>query len=186
MTEVVTDTEIETLEGEYVDLLAPELDHLSIEMVAGSLSKICRYVGQCKYPYNVAQHSLLVADILRRMGAPELQLEGLLHEAPEALLGDVSTMLKRKLTEYKAIEHVFEERFAQRFGLDRSKPALTLVKRADLIALATERDILMPPTKKRWGIIEGIPRVVTTLICEADWRRDRDAFLRAYAALKRI
>ena len=185
MTAFVTDTEIETLEGEYVDLLNPSLDHLTAEMVAGALSKICRFVGQCKFPYSVAQHSLLVMDILERMGVPELRLEGLMHEAPEALLGDVSTILKRQLSQYKRIEHVFEERFAEKFGLDRSPSVLALVKRADIIALATERDVLLPPTAKRWGVIEGVPRVPVCIV-ESDWRRDEAAFLRAYEVLKRV
>jgi len=153
-----SDNVILTCAGDYLDILDPNPEHYKIEMIAASLSKQCRFVGQCREPYTVAQHCLLVVDILSfQLGAPELALEGLLHEAPESVLGDVNTMLKRLLPEYKRIERMHEAVVAKRFQLDDSAEAHATVKRADLIALRLEREVLLPDTVLEWKYLRGVP-----------------------------
>jgi hypothetical protein len=68
---------------------------------------------------------------------------GLLHDAAEAYVGDVVWPLKKapEMAGYKVIERAVEDAVAVKFGLALVMPAI--VKRADLIALATEkRDIM--------------------------------------------
>ena len=67
-----------------IDLLAPTLDDIDFECIADRLSKIPRFLGGTSQPYSVAQHSVWVMDRVGRAAQPY----ALLHDAPEAFLGD--------------------------------------------------------------------------------------------------
>lgn len=105
--------------------------------IAHGLAHICRFGGQCTSFYSVAEHSLLVAALL----PVELELLGLMHDATEAYIGDMITPLKRSIPRFKEIEARLWEVIVERFGLvDALDPeAMAEVKRADTIALLTER-----------------------------------------------
>jgi hypothetical protein len=95
-----TKSSITTLSGKFFDILKPEEYEYDIEEIATALSNLCRYTGHVNTFYSVAEHSVLVSRIV-----PErLALAGLLHDASEAYLGDVSSPLKKLLPEYKRIE----------------------------------------------------------------------------------
>lgn len=122
-----------TYTGKYVHLVEPQVESIDIIDIAHALSHICRFTGHTSSFYSVASHCLWVSE-----HAPEeLQLLGLLHDAAEAYLGDVSAPLKQLLPEYKALEHRMEEAIAKRFGL----PSLSHpdIKRLDREALRVER-----------------------------------------------
>lgn len=113
---------ITTLSGKFFDILKPEEYDYDIEEIATALSNLCRYTGHVNTFYSVAEHSVLVSRIV-----PErLALAGLLHDASEAYLGDVSSPLKKLLPEYKAIEERVQRAIATSFKLgdDLSHPAV--------------------------------------------------------------
>jgi hypothetical protein len=88
---------LETWTGRKVDLLDPDWREIEYWDVAHGLANTCRYGGHVERFYSVAEHSLLVADLLVHMGhEPDSQmvLAGLLHDAAEAYLGDVIAPLK--------------------------------------------------------------------------------------------
>jgi hypothetical protein len=85
-----------------------------------------------------------VSDILP---AP-LQLNGLLHDATEAYLGDVIFPLKQLLQEYRTIEKVWEECIFHAFGI--SPEYHECVKYADNVALLTERRDLLGKPSGQW------------------------------------
>jgi hypothetical protein len=147
-------------------LLAPTPAQIDPLDIAHALSRLCRFTGHVRVFYSVAQHSCLVAEIVQdlckaALGVPcpdVMCLAALLHDAPEAYIGDVSTPLKRALrgegtiSEYDAIETRITNAIAERFGLVGSAWIFDAIKRADMIALATEHAALFDgPPPRPWG-----------------------------------
>ena len=134
--------------GRYFDFKNPT--PLTIEEVAHGLSNICRFTGQCRKFYSVAQHSVLVSLLV----PSHLALQGLLHDAAEAVMGDMSGPLKRLFPEYKILEHIVESVVLTGFGLPTKLDPF--VKRADLAALATEQRDLLNKESGSWMCLEDI------------------------------
>lgn len=113
--------------------LDPRPEDIRIEDIAHALARVCRFGGHVREFYSVAQHSLLVSEAVPR----ELALDGLLHDATEAYLGDVVKPLKVNLPEYVAVERRLEAMIADKYGLVHPQPSK--VHDADLRALFAER-----------------------------------------------
>lgn len=123
-------------------ILNPDPKLINPEMLANSLSKLCRWTGHCKAFFSVAQHSVLVSKIVPQ----EFAMQGLLHDASEAFIGDISRPLKVIMEELapgvlKDVEETIQAAVAERFLQDF--PWAPEVHEADTVSLATEkRDIL--------------------------------------------
>ncbi|MER2537667.1 MAG: hypothetical protein ABTQ26_00345 [Azonexus sp.] len=139
-----------TNSGKHFDLVDPQPDMINLLDIAHGLSNECRYAGQCKYFYSVAQHSVLTSQIV----PPEFALEGLLHDAAEAYLKDIPRPLKQLLPDYRAIEHRVESVIRDHFGLPGAQSYL--INEADRVLLATERRDLMPEDAIEWPVLYGI------------------------------
>ena len=128
--------------GQYIDLLAPEVEAIYLEDIAHALSQICRFGGHTATFYSVAEHSLLVASLLwRQFGDPELAAVGLLHDATEAYLGDMVRPLKHSPAGegFRSVEANLEAVIARRFFPHRTDPfGIDDVKAADEAALVYE------------------------------------------------
>lgn len=131
------ESKIQLTSGAEIDLQDPDFTHVPIEDIAHGLSNNCRFVGQCAKFYSVAEHSVLVS-----LSVPDHALFGLLHDGAEAIIGDVSSPLKRLLHDYKVIERRLEVALWRRFGLGDTLPPE--VKSADYRVLAAEIQSLMP------------------------------------------
>lgn len=141
---------IVTASGGFFNFEEPESSVFTIKDVAHALAHTCRFNGRTRDFYSVAQHSYMVSYIVPEQYA----LQGLLHDAAEAFIGDVTTPLKRLLPDYKALEKRIEAVVLGAFGISPDLHAS--VKEADLIMLATEKRFLMPPTAENWPILEGV------------------------------
>lgn len=124
---------MQTNSGRLVDLASLSEEDIDIEDIAHALAHIVRFTGHANKPYSVAQHCMLVADLC----PPEHRLWGLLHDASEAYLGDVSTPLKSLLPDYREIEERTQKIVAGRFDLPWPMPPE--VKDADREALMIEK-----------------------------------------------
>ena len=135
--------------GRLFDFLDPHGSDFDIYDIAHGLAHICRYAGQCRAFYSVAEHSILVADTVE-----EFAYEALLHDAAEAFIGDVTRPFKQLLPEYRRIEAAVEGAIIERFGMDRRFKKI--VKHADLRVLAAEQAQVMAPGCADWAAEAGI------------------------------
>lgn len=150
------------------------------------LARINRFTGHTTRPYSVAEHSLLVAEIARRAGAtPMVQLAALMHDAHEAYTGDVSSPVKWTLgAQWEAFESALAHLVRRHLSLQSVFASQGhLVKRFDLIALATERRDLtaFDPTRNApWPILDGVEPaawVDLDISNPPHWEHWRDTFI---------
>ncbi len=127
------------LSGRRLDLLDPSPLDIEIDDIALGLSRVARWNGQTTgdHGMSVAQHSLLVLDILDATAdrvSRNLRRAALLHDASEFVTADLITPFKAALGDsYKSIEKRVQEAVHLRFGLPARLSAewSATIKRAD-------------------------------------------------------
>lgn len=104
-----------TFTGKELNLFRLTLDDICIEDIAHSLACINRFNGHVSEPINVAQHSCYVAKLCYGTG---FQLQGLLHDAAEAYIGDVTKWLKQTpmMAEFRLLEQIIQSKIFRKFG----------------------------------------------------------------------
>lgn len=131
-----------TVTGRVLDLERPS--ELSLGEIACGLARICRYTGQVDRFYSVAQHSNLVASLVDNY--PTVRAFARLHDASEAVLGDVSRNLKHHplMGGYRQLEHLWTVQLEKQFGFYDKISDFTRnhVKLADDLAAIFERAVL--------------------------------------------
>ncbi|WP_236217071.1 phosphohydrolase [Pseudomonas rhodesiae] len=140
------------------DLLRPTAAMIKPVDIAHALSRLCRFNGHTRAHYSVAQHSLIVASLV----PTEHQLVALLHDAPEAYIGDMTRPLKTVMPEYQYVENQIWLAVCERFDIQIDLPAC--VKEADMVALATERRDLMPEHPGEWDCLRGVQPMKDTIV----------------------
>ena len=130
------------LSGRRLDLLDPTPVDIEIEDIAHGLAFVARWNGQTRgeHPYSVAEHSLLVDQILARTDPemePRWRLAGLLHDAPEYVIGDMISPVKAAVgPSYGELDDRLSRAIHLRFGLPAVLPAQVKkrIKKADTIS----------------------------------------------------
>ena len=109
-----------TYTGRHFTPLAPRVEDFDVLDIARGLAFACRYRGQIKSYYSVAEHSVLVS----RHCDPEYAREALMHDAAEAYIGDMIRPLKRlpEMRGFVEAEEKIEAVLAVAYGL-RTDPA---------------------------------------------------------------
>jgi 5'-nucleotidase len=157
--------------------LDARIEDVCIEDIAHALANTCRFGGHCSGFYSVAKHSLLVARIL----PTELKLQGLLHDATEAYIGDMVRPLKSFMPDYREVEDKLWRVIAEKFGLPETLDKA--VKHADNVILMTEKRDLLKPSIYSWGPeLEVIVPAEFTITPDSPMNMAR-VFLAAFAAL---
>lgn len=133
---------IETFSGVRFDLIEPKEDDILIEDIAHALSNLCRFSGHTKVFYSVAQHSLMLCDLVEE----KYRLQALLHDASEAYLSDIPSPLKFYLPEYRKIEDNLIKLIFRKFKTEY--PISSHVHLMDKVMVNVEHVLL--PYKLAW------------------------------------
>lgn len=147
---------IQTRDNLKFDLVSPQPEAISPEVIAAVLARTARFGGHDCGPvdlfYSNAQHSLLVCEIVESAGYSGLMLPALLHDAHEVYsgFGDVlrpAQQVNRDVGQWiKLHQEEVDFAIARRFGFASKLFRNDAIKTADAIALATEaRDVMGPP-----------------------------------------
>ncbi|SFZ86065.1 hypothetical protein SAMN02983003_3239 [Devosia enhydra] len=127
------------LSGRRLDILDPSPLDVELSDIAHGLARVARWNGQTigDYPFSVAQHSVLVLEIVRLMDESvdaRAELYAVLHDAPEYVMGDIISPFKAAMGgNYREVEQRLQGAVHVRFGLNAlPQPALLkLIKKAD-------------------------------------------------------
>jgi 5'-deoxynucleotidase YfbR-like HD superfamily hydrolase len=155
------------LSGRRLDLLEPSPLDIEIEDIAHGLARVARWNGQTSgdWAFSVAEHSLLVEQLMamiRPSVSIRWRLAGLLHDAPEYVIGDMISPFKAALgLDYKAFEARLMAATHIRFGLPAEPPEdiLRLIKRADRASAFLEATQIAGFTDAEGAKLFGRPRV---------------------------
>jgi hypothetical protein len=169
---------------------SPRAEEVFISDIAHALANVCRYGGHSDAFYSVGQHCLLVSlalapvkELDQLAGATSeigkqaykqlatLGLEGLLHDAAEAYIGDMVSPLKHSgdMSGYLRIEEQVEREIARRFDLLPYRFSAPDVKTADRRMMFTEkrdlrRESRVPPSLQ-WEDVAKYPPYEDVVIC---------------------
>lgn len=136
--------------GLWFDFQDPRAEQVSLEDIAGSLSKLCRFGGHGNRFYSVAEHSYHCAMQAAEDGlAIAAQVAVLFHDASEAYAGDVVKPLKVMLPDYEEIESRVEASIAERFKIDFERHRAT-IREIDRSMLIAERNAMFSEDGTEW------------------------------------
>lgn len=155
---------IQTYTGRQFYPTNPDPNQICIEDIAHALSNICRFSGHCKAFYSVAEHSYVLSSYITD---PKLALAGLLHDAAEAYMGDITTPVKRSIGGWKGYEQTLTKLIYEKFNC--AVQDTSVIAWLDLRMLLTERQQLMGQGVCLWGIeeVHHVLPLSCTLMCNS-------------------
>lgn len=144
---------IQGWDGKPYDLLTPSVEGVpEPEVIAASLSKLCRFTGHLDQFYSVAEHSVILSRIVEEHLLPgyiRAAANALMHDAQESLVADISTPLKRSsvMIEYEVLEREWKAAVELKYDT-----ALTMEDGAVVAEADNDMGIIEARTMFRGGI----------------------------------
>jgi len=182
------------LSGRRLDLADPSPLDIEVEDIAHGLARVARWNGQTTgdHAFSVAQHSLLVVDLVDTLAggeaAADLRLAALLHDGPEYVIGDMISPFKALLGDgYRSIEARLASAIHLRHQLPAALPTAMhkAIKQADGISAFLEASQLagfaMPEAEKLFGKPPGA--LASIIIEPVSATEAEQAFIARHAAL---
>jgi hypothetical protein len=134
---------IATLSGARFYIKEMNLCDIPIDDIAHALSMNCRYNGHISRHYSVAEHSVLLANLLSLKGASrEVQFQGLMHDISEAFIPDIPRPFKAWIEGFTEYEDTLLKEASIHF--DFAYPFDPRVKFLDRNIVRTEAEGLFP------------------------------------------
>lgn len=118
--------------GSKMDLNNFDATGMTIEEIARGLGNLCRYNGQVKEFYSVAEHSVILSRYFQIQGEGlSLQRHALMHDAAEAFIGDIVYHLKAMMPDFKEMEGRILDSIYKEFNLQPTEEEEKLLHEAD-------------------------------------------------------
>lgn len=156
----------------FFDYERPTLFTWPVPTIAHHLSMLNRYTGAAGRVYSVAEHSwrvaLYAADLAKVYGGDPkaAAIHGMLHDAVEAVIGDVNSPLKSMpfMAGFRQYEDDLQLLVHRRFNItpqvvQHNGRHFNLVRAADLAALDFERAQLLGKPPMPWMPFDVLPEV---------------------------
>jgi hypothetical protein len=173
---------LQTVSGRWVNPFDPDPEQLDPGDIARALANQCRFGGHCRVFYSVAQHSVIVSELVEQRGGDvEDVFAALMHDATEAYLGDMPHPLKHRSplgAAFQEAERKLERAIRARFAIRADVPA---IKPADRALLATERRAFSAEAW-HWPELDGVEPLDLELTAWTPDEAER-AFSARYAEL---
>ena len=181
-----------TVSGGTVHVFAPNPDEIEIGDIAYHLAGLNRFWGATRPRYNVADHSVRVA---QEVGVRTVQcrdreralamLAALLHDAAEAYMGDIIRPVKVTLLGFSQDEQALLDVILAKYGaLLAYKAGSALIEQVDAALCATElRDLVGGDASDIAGTGEA---PLTERIIPRDSEESAREFLRCFSALTEV
>jgi hypothetical protein len=139
--------------GKSFDPECPKSTQIELLDIAVALSRIPRFTGHTAFPYSVAQHSMLVADLIKQNErdpdvVQRLQILAMLHDADEAYTSDIPSPVKQLLKPtISQIEHKIMTAIYRHFNIEPpTKKEQSILKYYDILAFEIENTNLRNET----------------------------------------
>lgn len=164
----------------------PEGHNFRLYDIAHQLAQVNRYGGSCRFPYSVAQHSVLMADYaLKHTGDPVVALDCIFHDAAEAYLGDVKSPVKKDLPDYRELEDITDTAIRYAFvGVGLPLEQTDFCKELDRRITFDEKAQLMIPADLPWSL--GPPQPLGIKIRRWSFEKSRRRYAQTATALAEL
>jgi hypothetical protein len=152
----MTEIWAQSFNGRRIDLVDPSAGEVDFREIAEMLARINRYNGASEFPVSVAYHTIIATHACPQDLVPWV----LLHDAHEARVGDITTPAAEALAavcpdgfrrSLEILRHRHDAAIHTAAGLPMPTPEQRkAIRRADLVALATERRDFLRPCPHKW------------------------------------
>lgn len=166
--------------------LSPDMSQVRIGDIAHGASMMCRYGGQCAQFYSVAEHSILVAEMLKQWGYDaRTQMAGLLHDSDEALgLPDLPRPVKDNMPGYREKGEVVQQAVFAKWNLEWPMPSIVHVADNSVLFLK-EKPVLMGDKNPEHWVYDGELRDANIHVLCLPPRRAELLFLERYSQIEK-
>lgn len=166
-----------------------ELAEFPAEQIARQLGALCRYAGATPDHYSVARHSLVVAALAP--DDPQHKMAALLHDAHEALTGDILRPMTRRLSMPSRMEILCEQQAIDRqlyslIGFDPSIAVLNAVNTADDTACRLEMQLLGKTASEITDTLPNLREAAWQLAFHGNARIDAMHWLAAFNDTRKV
>ncbi len=173
---------VEKYGGQRVDLLSLQEGDIQAEIIAHCLAMKCRYNGDVREFYSVAQHCCLVAEWVSGQGGatPVDVFQALLHDAAEAYLVDIPAPVKCE-PEFRPLvqlERRIQRQIYQHYGVPVEESQW--LRYADKAICIDEAEALMESGGAGWGVRAVHGRLRVRPITPWSWRSAEHAYLQSF------
>ena len=166
-----------TYSGKNLYLRNPKPSDFDVTTIAVALGRICRFGAQSKVFYSVAQHSVLITELLQVLTLDKRLLRAsLFHDGSEAFIGDCISPLKYDKyfnKAYRPLEELFMNCIAKKFKFDFTENVKKIIKTCEKkIEMAEIRDLMNLSKSERrkldFSICYEIPNLLNRTLLPDD------------------
>ena len=172
-------TTMHTLSGKAIDFLAVDENNLDMHDIAHALHQINRFNGHAYKPYSVLSHSMCASYLM-----PEgKKMEGLLHDAAEAYIGDITTPAKNLWPDIVVYEDKLLAKILRKYDIRGEANIVKDVYRKSPVMKQTDTRLGMGEHEVLRPLCVGEPDHVVLCLMQEHWDATPEDFIERYLEL---